>query len=141
MLIDDPSLLPDAVEEILRLEAAPFPGRRATRDCELGGVQIKKDDMLMLSLCAANRDGEEFPAPDEVSFDRKPNRHLTFGGGRHRCVGSHLARLQLTIAFEEIHKRLPDYELDGEPQFHSSQTRGVLSMPIKFTPGPRSTGA
>jgi cytochrome P450 len=140
-LIENPELLEDAVEEILRIEAAPFPGRRATRDVELGGVQIKKDDMLMLSLCGANRDAEQFPHPNEVSFDRKPNRHLTFGGGRHRCIGSHLARRQLTIAFEEIHKRLPDYELAGKPQFHSSQTRGVLAMPIRFTPGERSPGA
>ena len=138
-LIEDPDLLKDAVEEILRIEAAPFPGRRATRDVELGGVEIRKDDMVMLALCGANRDGEQFPEPNQVSLDRKPNKHVTFGGGRHRCIGAHLARLQLRIAFEEIHKRLPDYEVAGTPQFHSSQTRGVLEMPIRFTPGKKSS--
>jgi cytochrome P450 len=138
-LVDDPGLVEDAVEEILRLEAAPFPGRRASCDVELGGVQIKRDDMLLLALCAANRDGAEFPEPNRVSLDRRPNRHLSFGRGRHRCIGSHLARTMLRISFEEIHRRLPDYELSEPPKFHSSQTRGVLSMPIRFTPGPRST--
>jgi cytochrome P450 len=139
-LIDDPSRIGDAVEEILRMEAAPFPGRRATRDCELGGAQIKQDDMVLLSLCAANRDGRHFPAPDEVSLDRKPNDHMSFGRGRHRCIGSHLARTMLRISFEEIHKRLPDYELSAPPTFHSSQTRGVLAMPIRFTPGVKYSG-
>ena len=121
------------------MEAAPFPGRRATRDVEIGGVQIKKDDMLMLSLCAANRDATAFEDPNELHIDRRPNRHLSFGRGRHRCIGSHLARTMLRISFEEIHRRLPDYELDGPPSFHSSQTRGVLAMPITFTPGVRVT--
>jgi cytochrome P450 len=136
-LIDDPALIPDAVEEILRFEAAVAPGRRVTRDCELGGVQLKAGDQLLMLLCAANRDGDAFEDPEQLSLDRKPNRHLSFGGGRHRCIGSHLARVELRIAFEEIHRRLPDYELSEPPVFHSTQTRGVLSMPIRFTPSPR----
>lgn len=137
-LIDDPSLLPDAIEEILRIEAAVAPGRRVTRDVEIGGVTMRADDQLLMLLCSANRDAEVFDDPDGLSLDRKPNRHLSFGGGRHRCIGSHLARVELTIAFDELLRRIPDYELDGPPMFHSSQTRGVLAMPITFTPGPRS---
>jgi cytochrome P450 len=140
-LIDDPSRLPQAIEEILRIEAAASPGRRATRDVELGGMQIHKDDQLILLLCTANRDEEQFSDPDAVRFDREHNRHLSFGFGIHRCIGAHLARVELRIAFEEIHKRLPDYELAGPPVFHSSQARGVLSMPLKFTPGRKSTEA
>jgi cytochrome P450 len=136
-LEDEPErLLTD--EEILRIEAAVAPGRRVTRDCELGGIQLKADDQLLMLLCAANRDADAFDDPEQLSLERKPNRHLSFGGGRHRCIGSHLARVELRIAFEEIHRRLPDYELADPPVFHSTQTRGVLSMPIRFTPGTRS---
>jgi cytochrome P450 len=135
-IIDDPTLIPKAVEEILRMEAAVIPGRRATRDVELGGVQIAKDDQLILMLCGANRDGQEFPDPNEFTITRQPNRHLSFGAGAHRCLGSHLGRLELRIALEEIHRRIPDYELveSDPPVFHSSQVRGCMRMPIKFTP-------
>jgi len=138
-LIEDPELLPYAIEEILRIEAAVSPGRRATRDTELGGVEIRQDDQLVLLLSSANRDESEFEDPDAVRFGREHNRHLSFGSGEHRCIGAHLARVELRIAFEEIHKRLPDYELAGPPIFHPSQTRGALAMPIRFTPGEKST--
>jgi cytochrome P450 len=139
-LVENPGLLPYAIEEILRIEAAVSPGRRATRDTELAGVQIRQDDQLVMLLSSANRDAEEFEDPEGVRFDREHNRHLSFGSGVHRCVGAHLARVELRIAFEEIHQRLPDYELAGPPVFHPSQTRGALAMPIKFTPGKKSTG-
>jgi cytochrome P450 len=130
--------LEDAVEEILRIEAAVAPGRRVTHTVEIGGVTMHEDDQLLMLLCSANRDGTVFDEPDGVSFDRNPNKHLSFGGGRHRCIGSHLARQELRAAFEEIHRRLPDYQLAEPPLFHSSQTRGVLRMPLRFTPGSRS---
>jgi cytochrome P450 len=138
-LIADPSLIDDAVEEILRIEAAVAPGRRVTREIELGGVTLRENDQLLMLLCAANRDAEVFDDPDGITLERNPNKHLSFGGGRHRCIGSHLARVELRIGLEQIHRRLPDYELSAVPVFHSSQTRGVLAMPIRFTPGPRST--
>ena len=138
-LIADPGLLPYAIEEILRIEAAVSPGRRATRDAELAGIQVRKDDQLLLLLSSANRDSGEFEDPQAIRFDREHNRHLSFGSGAHRCVGAHLARVELRIAFEEIHERLPDYELAGTPVFHPSQTRGALAMPISFTPGTKST--
>jgi cytochrome P450 len=87
-------------------------------------------------LCSANRDGGEFEDPDELRIDRSPNRHLSFGAGPHRCIGSHLARIELKLAMEEIHKRLPDYRLVPEdpPILHATQVRGCIRLPITFTP-------
>ena len=137
-LIDDPALLPGAVEEMLRIESAVSMGRRVTRDTELGGVKLKAGDQLLVVLAGANRDGRQFNEPDEVRIDRAPNRHLAFGSGPHRCLGSHLARIELTIALEEIHRRIPDYRLDpGQAALsHASQVRGVVKLPILFTPEP-----
>jgi hypothetical protein len=136
LLVADPALVSQAVEEVLRLEAAVSMGRRATRDVELGGVQVRADDQLLVVLSGGNRDPREFDRPNEVDIERSPNRHLSFGAGPHRCIGSHLARVELRIALEEIHRRIPDYRLDPEeaPTTHGSQTRGVLRMPIVFTP-------
>ena len=135
-VINDDALIPTAVEEILRIEAAVVPGRCATRDVELGGVQIKKGDQLILMLCSANRDPSEFEEPDDLDLERHPNRHLSFGSGAHRCIGSHLARIELSLALEELHKRIPDYDLvDSDPPLlHASQVRGCARLPIRFTP-------
>ncbi|MEV5835901.1 cytochrome P450 [Nocardia sp. NPDC052112] len=135
-MIDDESVIPTAVEEILRIEAAVVPGRRATRATELGGVSIAAGDQLILMLCSANRDAREFDDPTRLQVDRQPNRHLSFGAGAHRCIGSHLARIELKLALEEIHRRIPDYALvDSDPAvMHSSQVRGCARLPITFTP-------
>jgi cytochrome P450 len=135
-IITDPAVIPRAVEEILRIEAAVAAGRRATRDVELGGVSIAEGDQLLLMLCSANRDPDTFPHPNDFDINRSPNRHLSFGAGVHRCLGSHLGRVELTIALEELHRRIPDYRLvDSDPPvFHSTQVRGCLRMPITFTP-------
>lgn len=135
-LIDDPSLIPAAVEEMLRIEAAVSPGRRVRHDTTLGGIELKEGDQLLLVLAGANRDGREFDDPDVVHIERTPNRHLSFGSGPHRCLGSHLARVELQLVFEELHKRIPDYRIDTEKQVvsHPSQVRGVLELPILFTP-------
>lgn len=135
-IIADPKLIPKAVEEILRIEAAVIPGRRATRDVELGGMSIAKDDQLILMLCGANRDPAEFAEPNQLDFGRGRNPHVSFGVGPHRCLGQHLARIELTIAMEELHRRIPDYQLveSDPPVFHSSQVRGCMRMPITFTP-------
>ncbi|MFF3575243.1 cytochrome P450 [Nocardia jiangxiensis] len=137
-LIGDESLIPSAVEEILRIEAAVIPGRRATRTTELGGVTIAEGDQLILMLCSANRDAEEFEDPDDLLLERTPNRHLSFGAGAHRCLGSHLARIELRLALEEIHRRIPDYALadNDPPVMHASQVRGCARLPITFTPNP-----
>jgi cytochrome P450 len=140
-VIDDPSLLPEALEEVLRLEAAVSPGRRATKDVEIGGVSVREGDQLLLMYCAANRDGDHFTDPGAFRLGRDPNDHLSFGGGRHRCIGRHLARREMRIAFEEIHRRMPDYAASKEqpPVFHPSQTRGPVMMPISFTPGAKES--
>jgi cytochrome P450 len=136
LIVADPAVIPRAVEEILRIEAAIAAGRRATRDVELGGVSIAEGDQLLLMLCSANRDPDAFAHPTDFDINRSPNRHLSFGAGVHRCLGSHLGRVELTIALEELHRRIPDYQLveSDPPVFHSTQVRGCLRMPITFTP-------
>ncbi|TAM69854.1 cytochrome P450 [Mycobacterium sp.] len=136
LIIADPAVIPKAVEEILRIEAAVAAGRSAARDTELGGVNIAAGDQLLLMLCSANRDLQTFSAPADFDINRSPNRHLSFGAGVHRCLGSHLARIELTMALEELHRRIPDYQLveSDPPVFHSTQVRGCLRMPITFTP-------
>ncbi|HEY3703292.1 MAG TPA: cytochrome P450, partial [Acidimicrobiales bacterium] len=107
----DPSIIPNAVEELLRWES-PVPSgvpRIATQDTELGGQLVKAGTAVMVSYGAANVDPSEFPDGFEVRFDREVNRHIAFGGGVHRCLGSHLARRELRITLREWHRRIPDY--------------------------------
>ena len=82
--------------------------RVAIEDTEIGGCPIKQGDTVMALLGSANTDEDEFADADEVRFDREANRHLAFGGGIHRCLGSHLARLELRVALREWHRRIPD---------------------------------
>ncbi|MEQ3549903.1 cytochrome P450 [Pseudonocardia nematodicida] len=135
-IVADPGAVPAAVEEILRYEAAVAMGRRATVDAVIGDVTVRAGDQLLLLLCAANRDGDEFDQPQALDVGRSPNRHLTFGSGPHRCIGSHLARLMLRIAAEEIHGRIPDYRLDPDdpPVVLPSQVRGFARLGLRFTP-------
>jgi len=140
-LLDDPSLVPTAVEEMLRIDAPVVPGRILTRDVEFRGVQMREGDRIIAFTSAANRDDAEFACPHQLDVARQPNRHLTFGSGPHRCVGSHLARVELQIALEELHRRLPDYRLDASspPVRHHGQVRGVNSLRLRFTPGQQSS--
>jgi cytochrome P450 len=109
-LIEQPELLPGAVEEFLRV-FAPVQGlsRTATRDCEVAGQRIREGERVLLLWASANRDETEFPAADRVIVDRHPNRHLTFGVGNHRCLGSNLARLEFRIALEQVLLSIPDF--------------------------------
>ncbi len=134
LLIDEPELLESAVEELLRWET-PVPQivRMAKEDIELGGFPIKAGDLVTLVLGAANLDDALMPNADVVDFRRKPNRHITFGGGNHRCLGSHLARQELMIAIEELHRRIPDYRLKpGETPRYSPAIREVHYLPLVF---------
>jgi cytochrome P450 len=140
-LRDKPELIPAAVEELLRLDP-PFVaiGRTAMRDTEIGGRPIHAGDKVLIYWASANRDEGEFPDPDTFDPTRRSNRHLTFGAGPHRCAGSNVARLNLRVALEEIVTRLHDVRLqDGaEPiQYHTVLNRAPLTVPIRFTPGPR----
>lgn len=117
-LKDDPSLIPAAVEEGLRLYPAfAFMARAATRDVELHGQQIKEGDRVLLWYLASNRDETKFEHPDEFDLDRhNREEHQAFGArGRHFCLGAALARLELRIWIEETLRRMPDLQLDGEP--------------------------
>lgn len=134
-------LVPAAVEELLRLEG-PFIAiaRTATCDTEVAGHRIAEGEKVMIYWAAANRDETEFLDADRYDLDRASNRHIAFGVGPHRCAGSHVARLNLRVALEEITRRMTDFNLtipEEEVPFHSALNRSPLSLPITFTPGPR----
>lgn len=139
-LRSDPSLIPAVLDELLRIET-PIQGmaRTVTQDIMFGGQQLHQGDKVLLCWGAANRDPEEFPNPDEVILDRHPNRHLAFGAGPHRCIGSHLGKLQAQVAIEGILTRLPDFRLADGGTLHWAQghTRNLHSFPVVFTPGAR----
>lgn len=108
----DPSVIPNAVEELLRWETpVPSAVRWAGEDSTVGGCPVAAGNHVIVNLSAANLDPAEFGDPMEVRFDREVNRHLAFGGGVHRCLGSHLARRELRVALAEWHRRIPDYGL------------------------------
>jgi cytochrome P450 len=118
-LVADRSLIPEAVEEFLRYFAAVSTGRRVTRDIEFGGQQLAEGDWVMVSTVAASRDVGAFDNAMEVDFHRKSNKHLGFGAGPHRCLGSHLARMELKVALEAIVDLMPRFSLDPDrpPRF------------------------
>jgi cytochrome P450 len=126
-LAEDPSIIPAAVEELLRWESpVTTVARVAVEDTELGGCPIKAGQHVSVLIGSANTDDTEFGDGDEVRFDRDPNRHLAFGGGIHRCLGSHLARHELRVALREWHRRFPDYSV--KPGHTLSYTPGVRSI-------------
>jgi cytochrome P450 len=110
-LVADPSLFPGAIEEFLRYYSFVTPGRKIMADAEFGGCPVKAGQMAYLPLVSANRDPEEFADAERVLIDRPDNRHIAFGAGPHRCLGSHLARQELRIGLMEWHARVPEYRL------------------------------
>jgi cytochrome P450 len=136
-----PERIPDAVEELLRLDGSFICiGRTARHDTELGGRPVTAGERVMIYWASANRDEDEFDHPDVFDIDRLANRHVAFGAGPHRCAGSNLARMNLRIAFEELVRRLHDVRLQPGAQiaYHSAMNRAPVTVPITFTPGPRS---
>lgn len=133
-LLDDPSLIPSAVEEFLRFEAPVSTGRTVVKPFKLHDVEFQPGDRVLLSNPAACRDPREFPNPHDVIVDRQSNRHLAFSAGPHRCIGSHLARIELKVALEELLRRIPDFSLDPEnpPRLHHGQVRGFESLHLKL---------
>ncbi|HEX4090571.1 MAG TPA: cytochrome P450 [Trebonia sp.] len=132
-----PERIPDAIQELLRLDPSFVSvARTAVRDRELGGHQVTAGDKVLIHWASANRDRAEFADPDAFDLDRERNRHLSFGAGPHRCAGSNLARMNLRIALEELLGRLGDIRLepDAEVRYHAGLTRSPLSVPITFTP-------
>jgi cytochrome P450 len=114
-IVADPALIPRTVEELLRVYSFVLPSRKAAKDVEFSGCPIRKGEMVMLPLPVANRDPKRYPNPLKVDVQRPPTSHIAFGSGPHRCLGSHLARLELTVALQEWHERIPEYRLsDGQ---------------------------
>lgn len=109
----DPALIPDAIEEFLRVQPLVNSSRKIKRDHELHGVTLRAGEHIMCYNLAGNFDPAEFPDPREVRFDRSPNRHLSFAGGAHRCLGSHVARRELAIALGELLRRIPPFRLES----------------------------
>ena len=131
-LVAEPDVMPAAVEELLRWET-PVSGvaRAATKDTELAGVKIAKGEHVMALIASANTDEDDLADAFDVRFDREVNRHLAFGGGVHRCLGSHLARLELRVAMREWHKRIPEYSLKpGHELLYTPAIRSLETFPM-----------
>ena len=134
-MVNEPELLPTAIEELLRMYAPVTMARIVSQDAEIGGCPVKRGDSVLLPFPAANRDPEVFPDADKVIIDREENRHVAFGLGIHRCLGSNLARLELRVAVEVFIQRFPKFEL-AEPSavtWSLGQVRGPRKLPVRIT--------
>jgi cytochrome P450 len=133
-LVAEPGLVPTAMEEFLRAYAPVTMARLVKQDMSWHGVDMKAEDWVLLSFPAANRDPAQFDRADEVVIDREVNRHAAFGLGIHRCVGSHLARMELRVALETWLERVPQFEL-ADPAavtWSSGQIRGPRTLPLRI---------
>jgi cytochrome P450 len=136
-ILDDPAVLPAAIEELMRFETPVVAGSRyATAAFEIGDEQVNAGDTITVSWAAANLDDAGFDDPLVVDFDRAAKRHIAFASGFHRCLGSHLARMELTVILGALHERIPDYALDPAraPGYNNVAIRTVDPLPIVFTP-------
>jgi cytochrome P450 len=135
-LVENPDLIPSAVEELLRTETPVMLVPRVVHQAvTIGGVELSPGDHISLVLGAANGDDAEFPDADTVDLARDANRHLAFGGGHHLCLGMHLARLELRVGLEAFHRRIPDYAIaDGAEIHFSPGIRQADRLPLVFSP-------
>jgi hypothetical protein len=133
-LIAEPELMPLAIEELLRAYSPVTMAREVMKETTISGCPVKPGNMVLLSFPAANRDPAMFPDAEKVVIDRKENRHAAFGLGIHRCVGSNLARMEMTVAIEEWLKRIPDFRLDpaGTVTWSQGTVRGPRQLPVLF---------
>jgi cytochrome P450 len=141
-LLADPELIPRAVEEFIRFSGSihGIP-RTVAQDVELSGHTFCPGESVIVNYASANRDAQQFPDADQCILDRRENRHLGFGAGVHRCLGSNLARLEFQVGVEQVLSRMPDFALVPgiDAPFHgNSVTRGYRGIPVVFTPGERS---
>jgi cytochrome P450 len=137
-VIDDPALIPDAIEETLRYDGSTqVMARTLTRDVTKHGETMPAGEKVLLLLGSANRDERMFTAPDTFTLDRNRDvQHVGFGHGIHVCLGAALARLEMRVSLEELLRRIPDYEIDAaaSQRVHSGNVRGYARMPMAFTP-------
>ena len=144
-LVEEPGLLPTAVEELLRVYSPVTMGRLATEDVTVDGVTIPAGSRVLMNFPAANRDPAQFPDPDTVVIDRAQNRHVAFGIGIHRCAGSNLARMEMQVALSVFLDRIPEFRLDDTRGHHQppgkhnppvtwcgGQVRGPRTLPLTF---------
>lgn len=138
---DFEAVTPTAVEEIVRWSSPVIHMRRtATQDTEIGGQPIKEGDKLVLWYLSGNRDEDVFEDPFSFNVRREPNDHVGFGGpGPHFCLGANLARREIAVMFDELHRRVPDIEATAAPDYLWSYfINGIKHLPVRFTPGPVS---
>ena len=133
-LVEEPELIESAVEEFLRAYSPVTMARIVAEDTDHYGCPMKAGDRVLMAFPAANRDPAHFDRPDEVIIDREHNRHVAFGAGIHRCVGSNLARMEMRVAIEEFLARVPDFELkpDAEINWAGGQVRGPRNVPVRL---------
>lgn len=132
----DPSLIPAAVEEMIRYDViSPMIQRTATEELSIGEQTIRAGDQVILLLAAANRDPERFACPHGLNVERRPNPHVAFGSGIHTCPGAALGRASAVAAVTTLLARLPDLRLDGPPVWREEgNVRGLAALPLAFTP-------
>lgn len=138
-LIDHPELYRTATDEFLRyFSVNQTLSRTVTHDVVLAGQRLRKNDRVVISWLSANHDENEFDRPDEIILDRSPNRHVAFGLGPHRCIGSHLARLMSEVMVRAVLDRIPDYQVDVEnvhQYLGNPSMTGLGQLPVTFAPG------
>jgi cytochrome P450 len=135
-LLEKPELYRTATDEFLRyFSVNQTLSRTVTKDVEISGQRLRKNDKVVISWLAANHDEKEFENPDEIILDRLPNRHLAFGLGPHRCIGSHLARLMSEVMVKAVLDRIPDYQVDVQnvhQYLGNPSMTGLGKLPITF---------
>jgi len=131
-LVDEPELIPSAVEEFLRAYSPVTMARVAVNEAEVGGCPVHAGDRVLLNFPSGNRDPERFDRADEVLIDREENRHFAFGIGIHRCLGSNVARMEMRVAIEAWLDRFPNFSLqsDAEVRWGGAQVRGPREVPV-----------
>jgi cytochrome P450 len=130
----DPRRVVEAAEELLRRYTFTVPTRRIARDDTFAGQQVKEGERLMLFLPGADLDAREFADPEKFDIDRENNVHIAFGVGPHRCLGSHLARIELQVVYEQMLERLPPFRMDESrpPKFHAGNIIAIDSLPLRW---------
>lgn len=130
----NPKLIVEAAEELLRRYTFTVPSRRLAKDANFAGLQMKADERLMIFLPAADLDAREFPSPEVFDLGRENKVHIAFGAGPHRCLGSHLARVELQVIYEQMLARLPEFHVDeSKPEkFHAGNIIAIDSLPLRW---------